>query len=229
MFKFIACVWKAVVEFFFGKKEEATATARQEEPVAEEVKQPETFCEHDTVAFNAIVTAISNNEERLLLKLRKLVVMTRQLTDEEVTAMNEFASRTDLDNKTVIAFFVELLGEENIDADIKAHVETDTFTNDCASKEVSPEIKAQREELETAFLSAMKGKDFAPALASSVAPSRVLTAEEVAAVKDVISRIEEIGDTMQILSAVELIIGEENMESNVYGVCAQQQVRGDYK
>lgn len=95
--------------------------------------------------------------------------------------------------------------------------------------EVEAAIKAQREELETAFLSAMKGKDFAPALASSVAPSRVLTAEEVAAVKDVISRIEEIGDTMQILSAVELVIGEENMESNVYGVCAQQQVRGDYK
>lgn len=134
MFKFIARVWKAVVEFFFGKKEEATATARQEEPVAEEVKQPETFCEHDAVAFNAIVTAISNNEERLLLKLRKLVVMTRPLTDEEVTAMNEFASRTDLDNKTVIAFFIELLGEENIDADIKIHVETDAFTNDCVAK-----------------------------------------------------------------------------------------------
>lgn len=40
MFKFIARMWNAVVDFFFGKKEEAKTTATQEEPVVAPQSEP---------------------------------------------------------------------------------------------------------------------------------------------------------------------------------------------
>ncbi len=92
-------------------------------------------------------------------------------------------------------------------------------------EEVKEKMAAQTKELETAVYNAIEGKNFSAYLVDAFQLVRVLTDEEMNAVKAVIDDIDNLNDSYIIYKAFVNAVGKENIHTGTGGMCAQDQIR----
>lgn len=91
--------------------------------------------------------------------------------------------------------------------------------------EVKEKMAAQTKELESAVYDAIVGKNFSSYLVNAFHLVRVLTDEEMSAVKAIIADVDNINDSYAIYKAFVKAVGKENIHTGTGGMCAQDKMR----